>query len=155
MQFYAYLWLRADGTPYYAGNGNGRRASPPNKHIYPPRYKTRRILFDRATEAEAFETERELIRNWGRKDLGTGCLRNRADGGEGAAGCLQSVEVRQRKSQTLMGHPVTEKSRAKARGNKYALGRHCSETTKELLRHLRTGTKASLETREKQRQKKI
>lgn len=83
MRFYAYLWLREDGTPYYAGKGQKDRAFHSDGHgVHRPKDTSRILIFERASEAEALETEKELIRNWGRKDLGTGCLRNRSDGGE-------------------------------------------------------------------------
>jgi NUMOD3 motif len=83
MKFYAYLWLREDGTPYYAGKGQKDRAFHSDGHgVHRPRDNDRILLFYRTTEAEALETEKELIRNWGRQDLGTGCLRNLSAGGE-------------------------------------------------------------------------
>jgi hypothetical protein len=39
-------------------------------------------------ENEAFKLEIELIKNFGRLDKKTGCLRNRSDGGEGPAGSI-------------------------------------------------------------------
>lgn len=82
MGFYAYLWLREDGTPYYAGKGTGKRAFVRRENHWPPANPNRVLIFARATEAEAFATEKELIANWGRKDIGTGRLQNRTDGGE-------------------------------------------------------------------------
>jgi len=126
MQFYAYLWLREDGTPYYAGKGKGRRAYAPHRHIYPP-VDTRRILiFNRDSEAKAFDTERELIWNWGRKDLGTGCLRNHTDGGEGTSGRQFSTASKQKiaaaTARTQRGRKHTsehtERVAAAHRGNK-------------------------------------
>ena len=81
--FYAYLWLRPDGTPYYAGKGSGNRGFERSGHIVnPPKDKSRIIILVRSSEQAALDTEMELIRNWGRKDIGTGCLRNRTSGGE-------------------------------------------------------------------------
>lgn len=82
-KFYSYLWLRADGTPYYAGKGSGRRAFQSQGHLT-RRPKDRRniLIFYHATEAEAFESERAFIKWFGRKDTGTGCLHNFTDGGD-------------------------------------------------------------------------
>lgn len=83
IQFYAYLWLREDGTPYYAGKGSGKRAFQSQGHLtHRPKDSANILIFNRNTEAEAFATEVELIHNWGRKDKGTGILRNMTDGGD-------------------------------------------------------------------------
>ena len=89
-KFYSYLWLREDGTPYYAGKGCGKRAFVRDDHrIPPPRDRARILILNRDSEDEAFETEKELIFNWGRKDNGTGCL--------------QKPNGRRRKSTKLVG----------------------------------------------------
>src|ERR1700733_9833078 len=86
-QFYAYLWFRDDGTPYYAGKGQGQRAFERRNHRqFPPKDISRIILFLVSSEAEAFDLEMTLIAWYGRKDLGTGCLRNMTNGGEGQNG---------------------------------------------------------------------
>ena len=77
MEFYSYLWLRADGTPYYAGKGKGNRAHIRGSHrLRPPDDNSRILIFPMASEADALESEIALIDLFGRKDLGTGCLRN-------------------------------------------------------------------------------
>jgi hypothetical protein len=43
-------------------------------------------VLDNLTEQQAFDLEKFLIKFYGRLDLGTGCLCNHTDGGEGAAG---------------------------------------------------------------------
>ena len=48
------------------------------------------------SEAEAFESEIALIELFGRKDNGTGCLRNLTNGGEGVAGHRHSIRARNR-----------------------------------------------------------
>jgi hypothetical protein len=101
MDFYAYLWLREDGTPYYVGKGCGYRAYTTHKHHRPPKDRSRILILSRVSEQEAFDTELELIRNWGRKDIGTGCLHNHTDGGDGG----------------LLGHKHSEETKAKFRAS--------------------------------------
>jgi hypothetical protein len=88
---YTYLYLRYCGTPYYVGKGMGKRAFSNIGRTAPkPKDETRIIIQTWDTEEEAFEAERFLIQYYGRLDLGTGCLRNRTDGGDGASGRILS-----------------------------------------------------------------
>lgn len=122
--FYTYMWLRADGTPYYVGKGTGNRAySRFNHTVYPPQDTSRILVMERKSEAEAFASECELIANWGRLDLGTGCLRNMTAGGDG-------VPNRSPETNARISHAMA--------GNKYGLGNKSH-----------TGQKHSLETKEK------
>ena len=112
MEFYSYLWLRADGTPYYAGKGHGRRAFTGRGHnLHSPSDNARILVFPMANEAEAFESEIALIELFGRKDLGTGCLRNLTNGGEGAAGMIVSVATRKKQSAAKKGKPSNWKGK--------------------------------------------
>jgi hypothetical protein len=90
--FYIYAYVREDGSPYYIGKGKNRRAwSHSKKEIQPPKDKSRIIMMEtNLSDIGALALERRYIRWWGRKDLHTGILRNKTDGGEGAAGCLRS-----------------------------------------------------------------
>ncbi|QIN96866.1 hypothetical protein [Synechococcus phage S-N03] len=95
--FYTYAYLRKDGTPYYIGKGQGDRwKSKHRKGIIkvPP---AERVLFlkENLTEAQAFAHERYMISVLGRKDLGTGCLRNLTDGGEGVSGMRHSRKTKE------------------------------------------------------------
>ena len=83
--FYTYLWMREDGTPYYAGKGKRRRAFIAHSIGSPPP-KDRIVIYPAESEQDAFDTEVALIWYYGRKDLGMGCLRNFTNGGEGASG---------------------------------------------------------------------
>jgi hypothetical protein len=77
MDYYTYLWLREDGTPYYVGKGCGKRAFERSGHTcLPPKDKNRILLQDFPDETSAFAAEVFLIAHYGRLDLGTGCLRN-------------------------------------------------------------------------------
>lgn len=148
-KYYAYMWLRADGTPYYVGKGKGNRAFINIGHVvHRPKDRSRILVFERNSEVEAFETEKELILNWGRKDLGMGCLYNHTSGGEGASGYKWTEEQRQALRELnagernpffgkkhvegfRKGHSVSEKTRqAVAAANKiykHALG-HVGKT---------------------------
>lgn len=80
--FYTYLWLREDGTPYYAGKGSKRRAFRWHKRLGSPPPNERIVLQYFTNETDAFAAEVFLILFYGRKDLETGCLRNLSGGGE-------------------------------------------------------------------------
>ena len=109
--FYTYLWLREDGTPYYAGKGQGKRNTHPHrggKWKHPP--KERIIVQHFDTEEQAFMAERFLIEFYGRKDLGTGCLRNLTDGGDGSLGYKPTEATLIKLSLSHKGYtPVTAK----------------------------------------------
>ena len=102
--FYVYAYLRKnDRTPYYIGKGTGNRAY--DKHnITVPVDKSRIIFLEtNLTELGAFAIERRIIRWYGRKDNGTGILRNMTDGGEGSYGAIVSTKTRNKLSQIMTG----------------------------------------------------
>ena len=85
--YYTYAYLRKeDRTPYYIGKGKGKRAYDRSTHRVRVPDDRDRIVFlkENVSEKEALAYEREMIQFYGRKDLGTGILRNMSDGGEGA-----------------------------------------------------------------------
>lgn len=99
MGFYTYMWLREDGTPYYVGKGQKRRAFISSAHaVHRPKDRSRIVVFPMLNEAEAFESEIVMIELFGRKDKGTGILHNMTDGGDGSSGTLiLTEEVREAK----------------------------------------------------------
>lgn len=102
-RFFVYAFCRDDGSFYYIGKGSGRRAfSSRQKGIKPPSDKSKIIiLHENLDEQTAFEYEKGLIRFYGRKDNGTGTLRNMTDGGEGVSGWIPSESWRQQKSESM------------------------------------------------------
>ncbi len=106
--FLVYMYMRKDGTPYYVGKGRPKR--PYTKGGRPCNTPTRdRIVIYRENldEKTAFQLERELIAKYGRKDIGTGILHNRSDGGEGPSGYRHSEKARKIMSEKSSGknHP--------------------------------------------------
>jgi hypothetical protein len=82
--YYTYAYLREDGTPYYIGKGSKRRAYVKENHKIPLPPKDRILILKKnLTEEEAHKHEKYMVGVFGRKDNGTGILRNLTDGGEG------------------------------------------------------------------------
>jgi len=61
------------------------------------------ILFNDLTNKESKEIEKYLIKFYGRRNLGLGPLVNLTDGGDGAVGCVQTLEHRTKISNSLKG----------------------------------------------------
>src|ERR1035437_4660423 len=97
-----YFYLRYDGTPYYVGKGSRRRAAAWHRTM-PPKDPARILYQEFLNEDEAFEAECFFINFFGRLDLGTGCLRNFTDGGEGTSGTIVSEETRHKLSAIWKG----------------------------------------------------
>ena len=104
-KFYTYAYLREDRTPYYIGKGKDDRAYNKNrKNIKPPKDKSKiLILKNNLTEEEAFNHEIYMISVFGRKDLRTGILHNKTNGGDGASGAIRSKETKNKLSKALSG----------------------------------------------------
>ena len=123
MHYYTYAYLREDKTPYYIGKGSGKRIYSKNRTIKPPKDKSRIIfLKQNLTEQEAFKHEIYMIGVFGRKDLATGILYNRTDGGEGASGYVPSEDTKKRMSEARKGK------------NHYFYGKTHSEESIEKIR---------------------
>lgn len=120
--FYTYLWLRESGTPYYAGKGTGRRAFSSSAHgVHRPVDRVRILIQEFPSEEDAFEAEKFLIAYYGRIDLGTGCLRNLTDGGEGTSNPDEETrrKIREARAKQTFSDETRRKISISGKGRKY------------------------------------
>jgi hypothetical protein len=157
-RFYVYAYYEpGSDLPFYIGKGQGKRAW---KHLNPSRSTRRAILYSKLrkmaregiepnivllhehlAEEEAFAIERELIAKYGRRDLGTGCLCNHTDGGEGQSGSTalkgrkktpqhrEKLSAAKRGKKQLSEH--VEKRSAALRGKRLDAGKVARRTAKQ------------------------
>jgi len=163
------LWLREDGTPYYVGKGSNGRAYEKHEHngMLTPKNTECIIIQNFESEEDAFFAEKLLISFYGRIDLGTGCLRNHTDGGDGVSNpSLQTREKiraafvgKKRSPETIekmriarIGRTLSPEHRAKiglrSLGRKYS-GRKSTPETRAKISAGNKGRLCSPETREK------
>lgn len=155
--YYVYAYLRTDGTPYYIGKGKGRRVYADHNVSIPADKSRIQILAHKLSENESFLLEVKLIKMYGRKDLGTGILRNLTNGGEGASGAVRSEEFKNNLRNQRTGIPRSAETIQRIKdntpvpcGEKNGMyGKQHSEHTKKLIREKSIGRKHSAETNAK------
>ena len=151
-RFYVYAYLRTDGTPYYIGKGTGKRIHEKHSIGLPPKER-RSIIIQNLTDPEACAAEIWFIAALGRKDLGTGILRNRTNGGDGISGYVHTESAKKRISASnkkesyphLIGRSVSQETKSKI--SQTERGKHVSEETKTKIRLARKHQVFTAETR--------
>lgn len=116
LKFYVYAYLRAsDNTPYYIGKGQGKRWQESHT-VSVPKDRSKIVFLEKnLSNIGACALERRYIRWYGRKDLGTGILRNRTDGGEGNVGLKMPESAKEKIRQFRTGRKLPKEQVEKNR----------------------------------------
>ena len=133
MEYYTYAYLREDGTPYYIGKGKNYRAyNNGGKPCCRPPTKDRIIILkNNLTEEDAHRHEIYMINVFGRKDIGTGILRNKTNGGEGKSGWVPSQETKNKLKEANLGRKHSKKTCEKM--SKTRMGHLVNKETREKI----------------------
>lgn len=131
MKYYTYTYLREDGTPYYIGKGKGNRAFSKHNGFYPP--PKERILFLKThlTEKEAFKHEIYMIAIFGRKDLSSGILHNKTNGGDGCSGKIMTKKDIENRRKGRLGKPLSDSHKKKISESSRGTPKTMSEKRKQ------------------------
>lgn len=176
--FYTYIFIDLNNlVPFYVGKGCAKRI---NKHFCDAKnnpksqlhYKINELTKDKIlikqiyceTEEEAFIREIHLISLYGRKNISTGPLLNKTDGGEGMSGHVYSQDQRLKMSKRQLGKIAsfdtrkkiseTHKNKPKSLEHRKKIslansGRNIDELWKQKISDARKGKKHSEETKRK------
>lgn len=140
--FYVYLHCRPDGSPFYVGKGQGRRAfrfAHRNQHhrSIVSKYGKDQIgifVFPCVSEAEAISDERQYIAQLRAEGFD---LANYTDGGEGVSGLRHTDVSKKRMAAAKRGRTIPAATREKMstaqKGRQPVFGRKASDETRKRM----------------------
>lgn len=132
-----YIGIGVPKRPYIKSSRNSHWENIVKKYGY-----TIEVLFTELTLKEACQIEVYLIKYYGRRDLNSGNLVNKTDGGE----CKYSIseETKQKIREKRLGTKASEDTKNKI--SKIHLGSKRSEETKQKMSEIQIGRRHSKET---------
>lgn len=157
-KYYVYAYIRkSNGLPYYIGKGCNKRAIYGKHCVSIPRDKSKIVILEsKLSEIGALALERRYIEWYGRKDIGTGILHNKTEGGETGPrniGRKHSDATKEKMRLSKEGKKRSEETKAKISKTRkeqqikpHNKGVSLTDEQKQHLRLLATGRKQSAET---------